>query len=322
MPLTPLIILMTSTLLNLKVYSSSMTMCKNLFRSNTVFSSNHNDIDNKLNIKNYAFNRYGEYGSIALEKLQEISPSVASLIVDPGIVLRINEFYDFAISHNLRNSEPWSIRNQFKDFLGTRTVYRGMALTKEEFNSIVNEGLFSKGNNSSNSKSKYSSREEYIQYALSSENILTEFNHHQGGLTFNTQIISVTNSPKVAYAFGQLAGQDRSSRGEIVKVYVFKMEIPELELLTSDSIFRSPTTDYYIENFDYLIGLNRYEFDRKLESFVYYKIDPSEIQNIDTFKPSSKPLIIKVIPKDTSRIRPILKEVWNWFDGFLNRSVN
>jgi hypothetical protein len=88
------------------------------------------------NLDELATTLYGETGTAMLAKLR--ARGLAPLIVDPGVVLRLDALLAFPAQPN---ESPWQLRARFAASLGTVRVYRGMAVTPEELASINKVGI-------------------------------------------------------------------------------------------------------------------------------------------------------------------------------------
>ncbi|MBX9767886.1 MAG: hypothetical protein K2X47_11490 [Bdellovibrionales bacterium] len=72
------------------------------------------------------------------DKLQKLGPGFTKLVVDHGILLRIDEFISFA---SKKYSDPWLARSAFSQHLGTQKFYRSLWLSKEELAKIETSGM-------------------------------------------------------------------------------------------------------------------------------------------------------------------------------------
>ncbi|MEO6953719.1 MAG: hypothetical protein ABI321_18090 [Polyangia bacterium] len=71
---------------------------------------------------------YGEAAPRVLARLRSFGPGFDRLAYHPGLVTRMSEFKRFLDQHGLRNAKPEDALAAFSRSLGTRTVYRALAL--------------------------------------------------------------------------------------------------------------------------------------------------------------------------------------------------
>jgi hypothetical protein len=91
----------------------------------------------------FAQTQYGKHGMRIIERLTSLHPNLDVLIVDPAIVMRINDFEAFARPRLLHGTlvNPWHLREAYSDSLGYVSVYRTMILTEEAKNEILEIGI-------------------------------------------------------------------------------------------------------------------------------------------------------------------------------------
>jgi hypothetical protein len=233
--------------------------------------------------KRYARNRYGEYnpsnrlfggtyyGEKALASLEALGPKFTDLIVDPGIVFNISGFTEFVKNNNLLRSDPWRARGLYADHLGFATVYRALALTSEEYKTILREGMESTVLRSG-------------EPASGTETDLRRKLVERGSLRDRPRdpFLSVSKYKDVAAAVASSFVTDKSAQ----KVYVFKLHIPRLDLL-----YHAPDTflnglKLWGEKYVVSVGRSKKSFpvDDRLESFILYKVEPNEILSVSVSK--------------------------------------
>ena len=206
---------------------------------------------------------YQKYGKALLQRLEALDPRYGDLIADPGIVIRLDDFENFAKS-SPQKLDAWKMREAFRDHLGTRTVYRGLALTEAEYKEIQFKGLVPRDYMDADAIfDKTIKRYEGSRGRMAGAG--SGLKHRQGGLgrvlrerssemgdKYLTQ--SFTDYPELAIGMGlemlafnhelnnswlkdgNPAGRDLSD----MKVYVFKAQVQELDLI----FFKGPELSY------------------------------------------------------------------------------
>jgi hypothetical protein len=217
-------------------------------------------------------------------------PSLSQLNLDPGFITHLPEFMG---SSDNNISIDYSIaREEFKDALGTKTVWRGMVLSKDEAEKMTYEGI----------KSSFFRKTFEMPSVIDNfeANILSVYfdtlaDVHFHGENVHSPLISVSDHKDVAIAVGRHFGK-RSSSKEKKDFYLFEIEVPEIDLIyfvdhaakmpgklksIADSGRGIHTTVNESEQF--------HSWSREVESFLMYKINPEEIINItkpDIYKSS------------------------------------
>lgn len=208
-------------------------------------------------LEDFAIARYGEeIGPATIEFLK--SKNLQELILDAGIVLYLEDFKNFLNNSDL-NESAWIIRKKFSNALGSRIVYRSMALSYAELRSIQTNGIISA---ESRKKNDNSSEIKNIQSALA---------YHSAGFSSASEFISVTDYPTLAVAVGKTFLKNENEK----KLYLFKLEIPKLDLIFFDTIYK-----YQDHNLAIRINLSKKPVDYHLESFVFQSIEPQQIKGV------------------------------------------
>ncbi len=211
---------------------------------------------------------YGAHGAEALRKLRA-HEWFEVLIVDPGLVLRLDDFLAFVSAEKL--TDPWAARERYAAKLGKKRVYRGMAVTDEDRKSIEATGILSGALRGGTPPRP--------------AHILDQLVGHLAGAAAPGEdtAISVSDDPEISKCVAHMFG-----RGDKA-VHVWTLEMSPLDLVTADvnhplcqpeptpgSVackrisYRKP---YPPEVYPVFC---RQFYDAKVESFVLYRIDPSE----------------------------------------------
>ncbi|MGK5086906.1 hypothetical protein WDW86_05060 [Bdellovibrionota bacterium FG-2] len=229
----------------------------------------------------FASTRYGRGGLNVLQRLRALSPGFGKLIVDPGLTIRLDEFEAFVKTNNLLKEDPWHVRDKFKQFLGETTLYRALALTPEEFETIQRVGIGSKLAHLKTLQANY------FEKSLNQE---MDLRVTKVGGNWLDPLMSVTDYPDVANA----VASRYASPGK--KVYLFTLKVPELDIIYQSfhsEVMKYPysraSTDLHVVQGGKRIIL---PFpSRKVESFLLYYVSPNQIVSSQLVEPESIPEI-------------------------------
>ena len=249
----------------------------------------------------------GERGKKTLSVLRSLGKDYATLITDPGIHLRIDDFASFVSkSPKLVGTTPWFARQAYASHLGNVTVYRALALTPAEFLRVLREGmksslmrnrrpLFSSGH-------QPTSLSEEIRYQLQGPKQSGPWGPRMprkpDPYKALNPVLSVTGHPEIAI-FVALKALYRGfyPHEEQPEIYLFKIDVPELDIVyqgdaasalpyargRSGLFRRLPDWLEKLKNgepmeFQYPNGSNfSFSINRDLESFLLFRIARSEI---------------------------------------------
>ncbi len=209
---------------------------------------------------------------------------LAQLSLDPGFLTHLPEFFEFLKTNDVDAQTHAEVRKKFKQYLGERTVWRGMMLTEEEANRIKQEGIAS--NFLRETQNMPALIENFEANTLSVYfNELVECHFH--GENYHSPIVSVTDHKDVAMAVGKHFVKKDSSR----ELYLFQIRIPEIDLFFyTDHAVRVPSKlqDVINRGANLHISVNgretSYPWNRSVESYILHKINPEEI--IEISKPA------------------------------------
>lgn len=226
--------------------------------------------------KQFAEQRYEAEGVRALSALEKLNPKWQVLVTDPGLMFRVDEFVKFANSKKLTDLGPWEAREVFSQHLGDRVVYRGIAITGDEAAEIQKLGMGS------------GALRQDLDILNSPYSLYIEVMNRLAGVTKTDRLLSVSDYPDLAAAvakrhgFGRMGYRPGLDRG----VYVFKLKVPELDLIYLEKghpflpLPKSAEKNMIsVRNPKGKVSAS-YPLDRKVESFVFFRAEPSEILEV------------------------------------------
>jgi hypothetical protein len=241
----------------------------------------------------YANTRYDFKALGYLKRLEKLNPEFNVLVVDPGLLLRMDQFENFVSDNNLRDSDPWTVRQLFSASLGTRVVYRALSLDYTEYRNTQKVGM--------DSAALRSGVDQASLVNLFSNTLEFQINRRVSPRGENRQdtLLSVSESPEIAVSavvqnrtgtVGQLmmSGDPLAAMTSFwtqaaKQIYVFKVNMPEIDLIfrdeKSDLLPQSNWSSRTQIQVATLGGLvSKTMGDRAVESFVLLKIERSEIE--------------------------------------------
>ena len=208
-------------------------------------------------------------------------PHLSQLELDIGFMTHLPEFMKFAEKHDVKDKDFVHVREEFKDYLGTKTVYRGMVISEQEVEAIQKKGVESfihQGAYSHSSKIKY-----FEAHVLSTfADYLFEAHFHRGLYNFSP-LVSVSEYAPLAIAVGRHFGRRRINNEE-GSLYLVEANVPEIDLVYyTEHAVKQPSefqrgsgkVAVHVDGTKYV-----YNWDRKVESFLLQKIDADEIVSI------------------------------------------
>jgi len=214
----------------------------------------------------------------------EQNPHLSQLNLDQGIVTHLPEFIKFLKSQEI--SDYLAAKESFKQYLGSRTLWRGMVLTDEELEKTRTQGI----------ESDFLRKSREMPSAIENfeANVLSVYfnevvERHFHGENYWSPMVSVSSHKDVAIAVGNHFGR-RSLTEEGKNLYLFKIQIPEIDLVyyTEHTVRLPEKLQDLVRNGTHLhVSVNgvdsSHPWDRSTESYVMYKINPEEI--IEVSKP-------------------------------------
>ncbi|MCF7872245.1 hypothetical protein K9L97_04385 [Candidatus Woesearchaeota archaeon] len=204
-------------------------------------------------------------------------PKLEELNFDLGIITRLPEFINF-LKTNYKGQQINRIRNEFREELGTKIMYRGMRISDEEAENISKNGILA---NYFNTLKQIKKPLEDFEANFISAYVWNVFEKHLYNEKTRSPLISITEKESIGVALGNHFGKRDK------QLQILKMEIPALDIIyfTEHGI-----KNYSTKNLEMHIKIDENEethkLDNKVESFIMYKINPEEI--IDIYKPDIK----------------------------------
>jgi len=204
------------------------------------------------------------------------------LSLDLGFITHLPEWFEENMIQN-NGSHYLIMRYNFKKQLGTRTVWRGMMLSEEEAECMKTYGIPSAFlHRSKDMPDPLLNLEANVLSVYPYELLQVHF-HHENMLT---PFISVSSHPEIAIAVERHYGH----KDPFKNFYLFQCSLPEIDLIYfTDHAIQKPSKLASLSHDTPLrVSLNNeeysYPWDRNVESYVSYKINPEEI--IEITKPS------------------------------------
>jgi hypothetical protein len=221
-------------------------------------------------------------------KFRERYPEFAKLSLDAGFITHLSEFMEMLEKGEIMSTGFEGARNELKEKLGYKIIYRGMMLTDEELQSVKNNGLMSP-------VSRHIQKSEQPKLEFEAKVISTNINYsieaHFHGENYTTPYLSVSGHEDVAIAVGRHFGKREPGS----KFYLFKLKVPVIDLISYQE--HGVKTPYKLKemidrNPDYSLAVSvngkdgKYKWDEDVESYVFWKIDPENI--LDVTQPEIK----------------------------------
>lgn len=212
-------------------------------------------------------------------QLMEAHPEWAQLSLDPGFMTHLPTFIGMLNSGEVTDTNYEGARQQLKDKLGYKTVWRSTMLTDEEFAKTQTNGL-----SSPLTRVVQDSEGHVAQFEASALSAMPSYTieKHFHGEHRATPFLSVSEYPDVAISVGRHFGDKKPGK----KFYLFQIKIPAIDLVSyTDHAIKTPSKLKQIKernpDFAINVGVNgdksSYKWDESVESFVFWKIDASEI---------------------------------------------
>lgn len=202
-------------------------------------------------------------------------PELAQLSLDTGFVTHLPEFTEM----DALGADSLAVRDKMKERLGEEIVYRGMTLTDEELEDIKTHGIMS---GFPDYVAKAERPKEELEANVLSTNVNELYERHFHHENPHSPLISVSAHSDIATAVGRHFGKHRRREG--AKFYLFKLKVPKIDIVHySEHGIRKPSK---LQGSTARISVSldgaasNYDFDEKVESYMFWKIDPSEILEI------------------------------------------
>ncbi len=226
---------------------------------------------------------YGEFR----EKFEQL----AQLSLDPGFITHLPEFIEFLKKKESDVQGYERVREEFKQYLGNRIVWRAMILSEEEVQKVTTEGI----------ESRFL-REKRWDAAIIEDfeaNVLSTYfdelvEVHVCNENYLSPLVSVSSHEDVAITVGRSFGIKTIYPEEPRVLYLFKLSIPELDLIYhTDHGVKTPSFQQSViesgTNLHITVD-NRetsYPWGKEVESYILHKINPREIVEV------SRPIVEK-----------------------------
>lgn len=234
----------------------------------------------------FSKDRYGDYGPIAMDTLEEMCKEYLPLIAFPGLILQLENFEKFVRDKKLECGDPWKAAQLFSDSLGTTTVYRAINLSDDDFANIKKEGI------QSNAVRWFVNLKPYSKFSFAME-LMRRAREDKVRLKPNLsdRVMSLSSDPEISrtVSFAYASYKDIGKKN----MYLFKIEIPKLE-----NLYISPANSELCEypartNEEFhpdLVGnpsvmrpilCKSSFFPEKIETFAEFVIEPDEIKEYE-----------------------------------------
>lgn len=220
--------------------------------------------------------------------LRDKYPQFSQLSLDVGFMCHLLQFMEMLEKGEIKSNNYEGARNELKERLGYKIMYRGTMLTEEEYKSVQNGGLLSPF---SIFVSQSEIPKEEFEAKVVSTDVGRAIEAHFHGEYFATPYLSISAHENVAIAVGRHFGQKKSGK----KFYLFKLKIPVIDIISyKENIIRTPSKikDSVERNPDFGATIsvdgvsNNYKWDEDLESYIFWKLDPEDI--IEVTQPEVK----------------------------------
>lgn len=226
-------------------------------------------------IKTYSGEAYGEYQwskqvsgwddspdkDSLFYKFNNDYPHLKQLSLHPGFITKLSYFFENIEKIKPKHKTSNEVLEYMNKDLGDVSVYRGMALTEEELETIMKIGILSNINRTEHTKESV----DHFEGLYLSTKYKDMVEGHVARDYAPSPIISVTAESETASVVA------RESKRDSNKIYVFKILIPAL-----DQIHYS---DHGIQMSD-IISSRGPDWEKDRESFVFWKINPDEIVGV------------------------------------------
>lgn len=206
------------------------------------------------------------------------------LLADPEVVAHLDELSQFVAEKKLDTTkiEPFDLRKQFSDYLGTETVYRGLKSNDSEelISTLKKEGI--KPRSVSDKESFIDSIKYYLSAA--GEPVLNVFSRIEDVVRGkkSTEFMSVSSLYDVSASVAK--GGTNNAKTPVV---VAELKVPKLSVIKQKGNFapRRTTVDQDV----LIIGDKKYDYatqGEKIEAFIPYHIPTKDAKfTVDTTTP-------------------------------------
>lgn len=238
------------------------------------------------NFSKFSREKYGSFGPSIYKRLQKIHPDFVQLMIDPGLVMRIDIFERLAKKGEFAHLSPWEARRKFEERLGYVELYRVVGFNNATLKVTEKFGLEStylrKMRRLKNDHATAAPIALGIQLPKGTfANYISE--GRLGGQKHLDLFTSVTSYPEVGTVAAGYADFQ-------TQFFLFTLKVPRLSIVHQDNKngpFRNPWQTHgpktkVVPYTAYNLDDNEKHFSRNrfLESFIFLKIFPSEIKAV------------------------------------------
>lgn len=220
--------------------------------------------------------------------LRDKYPQFSQLSLDVGFMCHLSQFMEMLEKGEINSTTCEGARDELKERLGYKIMYRGTMLTDEEFESVRSGGILS---SFCHFVSHSDRPKEEFEAKVVSTDVGRAIEAHFHGEYFATPYVSISAHKDVAVAVGRHFGQKKSGK----KFYLFTLKVPVVDIISykenviripskiKDGIERNPGFGITVS----LDGVSKdYKWDEDLESYIFWKLDPEDI--IEVTQPEVK----------------------------------
>lgn len=245
----------------------------------------------------------------------ELGHEYIGLLIEPSIGCRLDQFIAFSsqLASNNDLPTPLELREQFKESLGKSKVFRVVAATDGDIQSISQQGFIANFYRDKTPESLLENQDFYESQEYNITDLRGRVNVHAGGFatTKDSTLISVSKYPEMAEyaAFVQLKDKWEEMKKQGYKLYSMPIEIDEFDCIQYGRYLPHHINGKGV----WTDGETTIDYeDPGIESFVEFQISPDQIDfeemkevdvdNISKFK------FVSDDDKEITRLREKLKK--------------
>lgn len=245
----------------------------------------------------------------------ELGHEYVRLLIEPSMGCRLDQFIAFSSQLDSSNDlpVPLELREQFKKSLGKTKVFRVVAATDNDIQSISQQGFIANFYRKKTPESLLKNQDFYESQEYNITDLQGRVNVHAGGFatTKDSTLISVSKYPEMAEyaAFVQLKDKWEEMKKQGYKLYSMPIEIDEFDCIQYGKYLPHHINGKGV----WTDGETTIDYeDPGIESFVEFQISPDKIKlntmkeidvdNISQFK------FVSDDDKEIARLREKLKK--------------
>ncbi len=203
--------------------------------------------------------------------------ALAGFSFDSGFVTHLPEFMSFIQAVNFDLQDVSVVRENFKNHLGYRDMWRGVMLTDEEYATTLQYGYLSDFPKLSSERDHLASQFEANVLSTRVDELIEV--HFHGENNFSP-FISITANKDIAIAVGRHFGNKRDGR----KFYLLKLKVPEIDIIhyTDHAVRKPAKLQSLVSKLSVSVDsrASHHDWDRDAESYVYWKLDKKDIVDV------------------------------------------